>query len=75
MTMVCCDTEMTRTARSAPTLAAMAKLAAGSLASHMNGLARSYADRRRMKRDAAALAAMPDDLRKDLGWPAGDMHR
>lgn len=83
MTMVYCETEMTRTALRAPAPAALAKAAAGNLAKRMNRLAQTLAhtlvqtlaDRRRARRNAAALAAMPDDLRKDLGWPAGDMHR
>lgn len=75
MTLVCCDTPTPRTARTAPTPAVLARTVVGRLATHLNGLARGIADRRRIRRDGEALAALPLDLRKDLGWPAGDMRR
>ncbi|PYB75110.1 MULTISPECIES: hypothetical protein [Rhizobium] len=74
MTMVCCDTPITRTAPAA-TLGAMARRAAGRLATKLNGLARTIAEHHRARRDRAALEALPFDLRKDLGWPAGDTAR
>lgn len=74
MTMVCCDTPITRPELTRiPTPGGMAKAAAGRLADSVNRLARGLADGHRRRRDAAALAALPLDLRKDLGWPAGDM--
>jgi hypothetical protein len=33
------------------------------------------ADAERRRREQRALEALPFDLRKDLGWPAGDIHR
>jgi hypothetical protein len=73
MTMVCCDTPMERSA--APTPAELAKAAAGRLATSLDGLARAIAAHRRRRLDQKALEALPFDLRKDLGWPAGDMRR
>jgi hypothetical protein len=32
------------------------------------------ADAERRRREQRALEALPFDLRKDLGWPAGDIH-
>ena len=75
MTMVCATTPITRTAPAVPTPVDMARRAAGHLATKLNALARAIAADRRRRRDAAALAALPFDLRKDLGWPAGDTHR
>ncbi|MFN3721352.1 MAG: hypothetical protein ACK4UW_20845 [Rhizobium rhizophilum] len=73
--MVCSDTPITRTAPAVPTPGDMASRAAGHLAAKLNGFARAIADNRRRRRDAAVLAALPFDLRKDLGWPADDMRR
>lgn len=39
-----------------------------------DGLIR-LADGRRRRLDQRALDSLPFDLRKDLGWPAGDIHR
>ncbi|MCC8933435.1 hypothetical protein [Rhizobium sp. 'Codium 1'] len=75
MTMVCCTAPITRTAPAVPTTVDMARRAAAHLATKLNGLAHAIAEDRRRRRDAAALAALPFDLRKDLGWPAGDTHR
>jgi len=72
MTMVCCDTP---SARTAPTAGEMAKTAAARLAGQINGVARRLAEQRRRRLERAALEALPFDLRKDLGWPAGDMRR
>jgi hypothetical protein len=75
MTMVCSVPPITRTGPAAPTLGALAKHAAGRLATSLNGLAHNLAEHRRHRRDMAALEALPFDLRKDLGWPAGDIDR
>lgn len=80
MTMVCSVTPIERTARSArlpgiSTPAALMAAAAGGLAAKAHGLIRAMADHRRRHLDARALEALPFDLRKDLGWPGGDMHR
>lgn len=73
MTLVCCDTPAISSARAAPTLAVLVKAAAGRLATSLNGLARALAAHRRRRLERAALDALPLDLRKDLGWPAGDI--
>jgi hypothetical protein len=39
-----------------------------------DGLTR-LADARRRRGEQRALENLPFDLRKDLGWPAGDIHR
>jgi hypothetical protein len=39
-----------------------------------DGLTR-LADARRRRREQRALENLPFDLRKDLGWPAGDIRR
>jgi len=75
MTMVCSVSPMTPSATAAPTLAGLAKAAAGRLATGLNGLAHTIADHRRRRLDQHALEALPFDLRKDLGWPAGDTRR
>lgn len=75
MTMVCSVSPMTPSATAAPTLAGLAKAAAGRLATWLNGLAHAIADHRRRRLDQRALEALPFDLRKDLGWPAGDTNR
>lgn len=88
MTMVCCDTPLprpvTRTiprlnARTdsayltaAQTLDERANHAADRLVTLIRTLSRAIADHRRRRLDAAALEALPFDLRKDLGWPSGD---
>jgi hypothetical protein len=74
MTMVCCDTPISRTAPAVPTPGEMASRAAGHLATKLTGLVNAAVAHRRQRRNAAALAALPFDLRKDLGWPAGDMN-
>lgn len=45
------------------------------LATLIRTLSRALADHRRRRLDAAALEALPFDLRKDLGWPSGDTFR
>ncbi len=75
MTMVCCDTQITRTAPAVPTLGDMAARVAGRLATKLHGLANALAESRRRRLEQRALEAMPFDLRKDLGWPAGDTAR
>lgn len=75
MTMVCSVSPMTPSATAAPTLAGLAKAAAGRLATSLNGLAHNLAEHRRRRLDQRALEALPFDLRKDLGWPAGDTER
>lgn len=75
MTMVCSDTSIHRTAPAFPTVGALAKHAAGRLATSLHGLARAMAKHHRRRLDQAALEALPFDLRKDLGWPAGDIDR
>lgn len=77
MTMVCCDTpipraERSRTAAAALTLDERASRAADRLAAAMKAVANAIASHRRRRLDAAALEALPFELRKDLGWPAGD---
>lgn len=59
----------------AGTLDERASHAADRLATAMKALARAFADHRRRRLDAAALEALPFDLRKDLGWPSGDTNR
>lgn len=61
-----------RIASAASTLDERASRAADRIATAMKVLARAFADHRRQRLDAAALEALPFDLRKDLGWPAGD---
>ncbi|MBC2773382.1 hypothetical protein H6M51_10935 [Rhizobium sp. AQ_MP] len=75
MTMVCCDSPTTPSATAAPTLAGIAKAAAGRLATRFDVLASTLADHRRRRLELAALEALPFDLRKDLGWPAHDTSR
>jgi len=75
MTMVCSVSPMSPSATTAPTLAGLARAAAGRLATVVNGLARTVAEHRRRRIDQRALEALPFDLRKDLGWPAGDTER
>lgn len=75
MTMVCSVSPMTPSATAAPTVAGMAKAAAGRLANRIDGLACALAEHRRRRLELAALEALPFDLRKDLGWPARDTRR
>lgn len=75
MTMVCSVTPEIRTASPASMLAATAKAMAGHLAAKLNRLAQAVAEHRRHRLEQAALEALPFDLRKDLGWPAGDTRR
>lgn len=56
----------------ARTLDERASHAADRLATMIRTLSRALADHRRRRIDAAALEALPFDLRKDLGWPSGD---
>ncbi|AOG11418.1 hypothetical protein [Agrobacterium sp. RAC06] len=56
----------------ARTLDERASHAADRLATIIRTLSRALADHRRRRLDAAALEALPFDLRKDLGWPSGD---
>jgi hypothetical protein len=56
----------------ARTLDERASHAADRLATLIRTLSRAIADHRRRRLDAAALEALPFDLRKDLGWPSGD---
>lgn len=64
--------ERAHIASAASTLDERASRAADRLATAMKALARAFGDHRRRRRDAATLEALPFDLRKDLGWPAGD---
>ncbi len=73
MTMVCSVPQHSRTAPAGPTPGVMAKAAVARLANSLQGLARAVAAHRRHRRELKALEAMPFDLRKDLGWPAGDI--
>jgi hypothetical protein len=41
----------------------------------LGALLTRLAEAGRRRREQRALDAMPFDLRKDLGWPAGDIHR
>ncbi|MDQ0422988.1 hypothetical protein J2045_004038 [Peteryoungia aggregata LMG 23059] len=75
MTMVCSVSPLSRTATAAPTPGVMVKAAVGRLANSLEGFACAIAARRRRRLDQAALDALPFDLRKDLGWPAGDISR
>lgn len=80
MTMVCSVTPIERTARSArlpgvSTPAALMATTVGRLAAKAHGLIRAMADHRRRRLDQRALEALPFDLRKDLGWPGGDIDR
>ncbi|ODS57270.1 MAG: hypothetical protein ABS40_06920 [Agrobacterium sp. SCN 61-19] len=54
------------------TLDERASHAADRFATALKALARAFADHRRQRLEQAALEALPFDLRKDLGWPAGD---
>ena len=88
MTMVCCDTPISRlTSRTIPrlnintesnglavarTLDERASHAADRLVTLIRTLSRGLAERRRRRLDAAALEALPFDMRKDLGWPSRD---
>jgi hypothetical protein len=75
MTMVCCDTSISRTAPAVSTPGEMASRAAGHLATKLTGLVNAFAARRRRRLDQRALEGLPFDLRKDLGWPGGDIDR
>ena len=67
MTLVHFDTPMTRFLRGAP---------AANRPAHLFVKATSaIAAWRRHREEQRALDAMPLDLRKDLGWPAGDIRR
>ena len=71
MSLVHCDTPLPcqpRADLSATRLAEPAILFLGAF------LTRIAAARRR-RQELRALEAMPFDLRKDLGWPAGDIRR
>lgn len=64
-----------RAAALAPATRATAITAVGRLAAKTRGLLADLAARRHLRLDARALEGLPFDLRKDLGWPAGDMRR
>ncbi len=71
MSLVHCDTPILcqpRAEFSATHLAERAVRFLGELSGKM-------AAARRRRQEQRALDALPFDLRKDLGWPAGDIHR
>ncbi len=65
-------TESVGLTAAARTLDERASHAADRLVTLIRTLSRAIADHRRRRLDAAALEALPFDLRKDLGWPSGD---
>ncbi|MGL3605417.1 hypothetical protein ACSV9I_02770 [Rhizobium sp. G187] len=79
MTLFHAETPSVRTGRGSEIAAVIAHIAASlplRLSSFVsNRIARAVdhmRTARRLRREQAALQAMPFDLRKDLGWPAGD---
>ncbi|EHS49196.1 hypothetical protein PDO_3353 [Rhizobium sp. PDO1-076] len=67
MTLVHFDTPIARSLRGAPAANRPAHLIVKAIAA-----INDWSTRRREQR---TLESLPLDLRKDLGWPAGDMHR
>ncbi len=71
MTLVHFDTPIARSLRGVPAANRPARLPA-------LGIVKALAavnDWRKRREQMRALESLPFDLRKDLGWPAGDMHR
>jgi hypothetical protein len=58
-----------------PSSASPALRPAHSIVRALGGLLHRAADARRRYSEQRALDALPLDLRKDLGWPAGDIRR
>ncbi|KQW26961.1 hypothetical protein ASE36_19415 [Rhizobium sp. Root274] len=59
----------------APSSASLARRAAHAVLGTLGDLARCAAEAQRRRSEQRALDALPLDLRKDIGWPAGDIRR
>lgn len=75
MTLVHFDTPIARALRGAPAANRPARLPANLPAHLVVKAIAAINDWRMRRRDQRALESLPLDLRKDLGWPAGDMRR
>lgn len=74
MTLLHYDTPF-RISQTAPSSASLARRWAHFVVRTLGDFARHAADAQRRRSDQRALDALPLDLRKDIGWPAGDIHR
>jgi hypothetical protein len=71
MTLIHYDTPLIRR----PPATAVSAQATRTVVSALGRLFTHLADARRRRLDQRALENLPFDLRKDLGWPAGDIGR
>lgn len=71
MTLIHYDTPLIRR----PQATAVSEQATRTVVSALGRLFTRLAGARRRRLEQRALESLPFDLRKDLGWPAGDIHR
>ncbi len=71
MTLIHYDTPLIRR----PQATAVSGQATRTVVSALGRLFTRLGDARRRRLEQRALESLPFDLRKDLGWPAGDIHR